>query len=197
VILSEVEIQKALKSEKIFITPAPLKNQYDTSSLNLRISDEFKEFDPDLFDPKGVAIQLDYDALDPNKLKPYLKLLPVEADGTVILEPKKKLVLATTLESIYLPRESGIAARIEGRSSIARLGLVVHLSAPAVKMGWKGPLTLEVVNFGPFHIKLHPKKSQICHLIFERVDGKAKAPDSQFHNQDTVMGRKKKGRPKR
>ena len=61
---------------------------------------------------------------------------------------------------------------VEGRSIYARLGLTVHQTAPSVKPGWSGQLTLEVVNNGPFTYRLYPKM-YLCQLILERLSSPA------------------------
>src|ERR1700730_13364107 len=64
------------------------------------------------------------------------------------------LVLAWTQEDVSLPVTSRFAARVEGRSGLARLGLIVHLTAPTIHAGWKGQIQLEMVNLGPNEIIL-------------------------------------------
>lgn len=68
-----------------------------------------------------------------------------------------------------LPPQSRIAARVEGRSTLARLGLVVHLTAPVIHAGFSGIIALEMYHFGPHPLRLWPGKHPICQLIFERV----------------------------
>ena len=81
------------------------------------------------------------------------------------LEPRR-LVLGKTLEYVTLP--SHLAARIEGRSSLARFGLSVHITAPTVMAGFKGRLVLEMYNSGPFRIELS-RGMKIAQLILEQV----------------------------
>jgi dCTP deaminase len=77
-------------------------------------------------------------------------------------------VLGTTLERIHLPEEGRIAARVEGKSTLARLGFVVHMTAPTIHSGFRGVITLEILNFGLYPLRLKPG-ARICQLIFERV----------------------------
>jgi dCTP deaminase len=79
-------------------------------------------------------------------------------------------MLAITRERVHLKIDSRVAARVEGRSSLARLGLMLHITAPTVHAGWNGHITLEMVNLGPFHLKLVPEKTRICQLIIERLE---------------------------
>ena len=86
-----------------------------------------------------------------------------------ILAPEA-FVLAWTHEKIVLPNYSRIAARIEGKSSLARLGLAVHVTAPTIHAGFEGPIQLELCNHGLFSIRLIPGMP-ICQLIFEMTFG--------------------------
>jgi dCTP deaminase len=93
-----------------------------------------------------------------------------------------------------LPFRSRIAARVEGKSSLARLGLGVHVTAPTIHAGfgyadrhpeWLGnPIQLEIWNTGPKPIILK-RGMKICQLIFEWVDG---TPEQGYHGQFRVQG---------
>jgi dCTP deaminase len=104
------------------------------------------------------------------------------------LEPKN-FVLGITKELVGLPLIAGktLAARIEGKSSVARCGLLVHFTAPAVHAGWHGPLALEMINLGKTAFTLRPDMP-IAQLILELVYGDPKANPSQFHGQSTPTG---------
>jgi hypothetical protein len=80
-----------------------------------------------------------------------------------------------------------LAARIEGKSSRARCGLMVHFTAPTVHPGWAGPLTLEMINLGPKAIILRPGM-HIAQLIIEEVRGEIFLNPSAFQNQSTPEG---------
>ena len=87
-------------------------------------------------------------------------------------------VLGRTVEYINLPEEHPanleknrcLAARIEGRSSVARCGVLVHFTAPTVHPGFDGTLTLEIINPGPANFILRPG-TPIAQLIIEEVSG--------------------------
>jgi dCTP deaminase len=109
--------------------------------------------------------------------------------GGFVLEPQK-FILAQTLERVKLPLFSDrppLAARIEGKSSCARTGILVHFTAPTVHAGWDGPLTLEMINLGPASFALWFGQP-ICQLILEEVDGVPFANPSQFQGQRTPPG---------
>ena len=80
-----------------------------------------------------------------------------------------------------------LAARIEGKSSRARIGLLIHFTAPTVHPGFSGLLTLEMINLGPARILLRPEMP-IAQLIVEEVKGLPFENYSQFQNQTTPAG---------
>ncbi|MFV1968684.1 MAG: hypothetical protein ACC628_24960 [Pirellulaceae bacterium] len=99
-------------------------------------------------------------------------------------------VLGMTREKISLPLQGQptcLAARIEGKSSRARFGLLVHFTAPTVHPGWCGPLTLEMINLGPADILLVPGMA-IAQLIVEEVRGCPKRNPSEFQDQASPSG---------
>src|SRR5690349_24561447 len=96
------------------------------------------------------------------------------------VEPKN-FVLGITTERVGLPLIPGktLAARIEGKSSVARCGILVHFTAPTVHAGWDGPLALEMINLGSADFTLKPGMA-ICQLILELVHGDPQPNPSQF-----------------
>lgn len=109
------------------------------------------------------------------------------------------LVLGQTVERVTLPLpvEFGLAAegkpclaaRVEGKSSRARFGLLVHFTAPTIHAGWSGPITLEIMNLGPAPILLYPDLP-ICQLIVEEGAGSPSSNPSTFHGQVEPSGRR-------
>lgn len=174
-ILSDAEIIKAIKNQEIIIDPPPELSQYTTSALDLMLGDEFKRLktpeELHKHEPQGVhrPLIVDLAVVDIQSLiQHYGMPCNREKDGSFILKPGL-FVLGVTREYIELPKESKIAARVEGRSTLARLGLVVHLTAPTIHAGFKGRIVLEMCNFGPYDLILRPGKLAICQLIFERL----------------------------
>jgi dCTP deaminase len=84
--------------------------------------------------------------------------------------PPKSFVLAWTAETVTLPLNSRIAARVEGKSGMARLGVGIHVTAPTVHSGFDDALQLEIFNFGPNEIILDAGMP-ICQLIIEQTTG--------------------------
>jgi len=102
-----------------------------------------------------------------------------------------RFVLAQTLERLELPLDEDgpcLAARVEGRSSFARCGMLVHFTAPTIHAGFSGHITLEIANLSPTAILLRPGV-YVCQLILEEVVGGPFANPSQFHGQTQPGGR--------
>ena len=91
----------------------------------------------------------------------------------------KQFILGWTAERIKLPVQSRLAARVEGRSSLGRFGLSVHLTAPTIHAGFEGRIRLEIVNHNIFPIRLR-EDMRICQLIFELTYG---TPESGYKGQ--------------
>ena len=102
-----------------------------------------------------------------------------------MLEPGR-FILAWTHEEINLPHHTRIAARVEGKSSLARLAIGVHVTAPTIQAGFAGPLQLEMFNHGTARVELTPGMA-ICQLIFEMTFGTPeKGYSGQFKHQEPV-----------
>ncbi|MCI2264459.1 dCTP deaminase [Sediminivirga luteola] len=140
-------------------------------------------FDPDLVQPSSVDVCLDrffrlfdnhrYPVIDPAQDQPELtRLVEHAADEPFVLHPGE-FVLGSTLERVGLPE--GIAARLEGKSSLGRLGLLTHSTAGFIDPGFEGHVTLELSNVATLPIKLYPgmKIGQLC---FFRLSSPAERP---------------------
>ncbi|MGD0511380.1 MAG: hypothetical protein ABSA33_06095 [Candidatus Micrarchaeaceae archaeon] len=84
-----------------------------------------------------------------------------------------------TEENIELPIHSRLAARVEGKSSLARLGIGIHVTAPTIHAGFRGPIQLEICNHGVLQVKLMAAM-RVCQLIFEQTLG---TPDKGYTGQ--------------
>lgn len=93
-------------------------------------------------------------------------------------------------DDLALPaRERGcLAARVEGKSSLARFGLLVHFTAPTIHAGFEGNIALEMMNLGPASIRL-VSGMPICQLIIEQVAGEPVGNAGQFAGQRDPAGR--------
>ena len=193
-ILSEDEIRQAIEQGSIRVEPTPQDLQYSSTSLDLRLGEVFYRWDDDSIDALPQS-GMD-NTLDPSRMLSFSALsnqfmIPaeVDAEGCHVIRPGD-FVLGITHEWVELPLESAIAARVEGRSSLARMGLAVHLTAPTIQAGWNGKITLEMVNLGPWPIKLRPYELRPCQLIFERVGESSSDDDlpTQFQGQELPTG---------
>ncbi|MDH4238205.1 MAG: dCTP deaminase [Phycisphaerae bacterium] len=192
-LLSNLEIHKALDTGRLVIDPEPQPRTkeigvkycpYDTHTVDLRLGNE-------LTIPKPGAYA--YDFLAQGNIAELIaqgsEKHTLTKDRPFRLEPNI-FVLAQTLETIELPIDKGppyLAARIEGKSSRARCGLLVHFTAPTVHPEWKGQLTLEIINLGRTPFLLH-SGMPIAQLLIEQVVGEIQSNQSQFQGQVTPEG---------
>lgn len=157
-ILPEQEITEAWHRGDIRFSPDIQPSQIRYSSVDLRLGyiitypRERRDIVVDLseeFNPQDISYDREYQ------------------DGDhIILEPGE-FINAQTLEYIAVP--TYLAARVEGRSRYARFGLTIHNTAPHIHPGWKGRLTLEIINHGKARALLYPGKTLICQIIFHRL----------------------------
>jgi len=190
-ILSNSEILKAIQEGCIQIDPSPDIPSFDkpdspfnTSSLDLRLGNTIsipKLDQPFVFDLRKGGIA--------SFLKNTYDSHPINPEGGFALKPGR-FVISNTLEKVYFPIKEGkptYAARVEGRSSYARVGLLIHFTAPTIHVGFEGTITLELMNLGGNSIMLYPG-IRICQLIIEKVDGEIFMNPSQFHGQTSPEG---------
>ena len=186
-ILCDSEIKAMLKLRQLSISPAPPLASYTTTAVDLRLGGaEFKRWQI----PSGPGVVFEIDPSQkgwfPNCAQ-FLTDISADPDGSVLLKPNE-FMLAMTLERVALPEESRVAARVEGKSSLARIGLSVHITAPTIHAGFKGNITLEIKNHGPATIRLRPEMP-ICQLIFGTVFGTPSiVMEGLFQDQNSVAG---------
>ena len=169
-ILSGDDIHKALAEGRMIVEPAPGKEQIDTTSIDLHMGEPLWIWDPALTRPDGETLKIN---LDEYNYREFSKLHQVEVSkepsGKYILQPNR-VYLGSTFEKVQFPAGSKLAGRVEGKSSFARLGLAVHMTAPMIHCGTGlGIITLEMFNHGPFAIEVTSGKTRICQLILEEV----------------------------
>ena len=140
-------------------------------------------WDPTMVQPSSVDVRLDrffrlfdnhkYPFIDPAVDQPDLtRLVQVDPDQSFVLHPGE-FVLASTFEFVTLPDD--VAARLEGKSSLGRLGLLTHSTAGFIDPGFSGHITLELSNVATLPITLWPgmKIGQLC---FFRLSSPAEKP---------------------
>ncbi|MFY9342469.1 MAG: dCTP deaminase [Planctomycetota bacterium] len=180
-ILTDREIELAIRNNRLRIDPPPPSEAYSATAVDLTLAAEAYEW-PDPV--TGANFELDpgkpgfsYQELRSRFSKP----LDLSGDGFSL--KTHKFLLAWTRERVVLPVEAGIAARVEGKSSLARLGISVHVTAPTIHAGFEGAVQLEVFNHGPNPVRLRAGM-KVCQLIFELTWGTpSKAYAGQFLKQ--------------
>lgn len=193
-ILCNREVHKALDDGRLEIDPEPLPRRptagqvcpYDTHTVDLRLGSPLKIPGEGSFDINLMKQGL------PKLLETHSKHVDLEERGSFPLEPNT-FVLGFTFESIGLPIKTRqgkcLAARIEGKSSRARCGILIHFTAPTVHPGWEGQLALEIINLGQSTFVL-TYKMFIAQLIVEEVMGKPILNPSGYQKQKSPTGAK-------
>jgi len=161
VLLSDRDIRAAIESGRVRLEP----------------------FDPDMVQPSSVDVRIDrYFRVFENHRYPHIDPAVEQAELTRLVEPDGEepfilhpgeFVLASTYEVVTLPDD--VSARLEGKSSLGRLGLLTHSTAGFIDAGFSGHVTLELSNVATLPIKLWPgmKIGQLC---FFRLSSPAEAP---------------------
>jgi dCTP deaminase len=176
-ILSDRDIKKYLEKGEIEIDPLiNIEKQIQPSSVDLRIGSEFKGFriiKKPFIDPK-----------DPEDLDLYMDSIHIEEGESFIIHPNE-FTLATTYETVKLP--DNLVARVEGRSSMGRLGITMHVTAGYIDPGFKGKITLEISNIGKMPVALYPGQ-RACQIVFETMTSNAAKPYGHPERDSKYMG---------
>ncbi len=164
-ILSDRDIKAAIKNKKIIITPKPdFSTQLGACSIDFRLGHTFRVFEHSknpFIDPTKKGISND-----------ITREVKVRGDEPFIMQPGD-FVLAVTLEKLVICNE--LVGRLEGRSSLGRLGIVVHSTASVFDPGWDGHPVLELGNLGRIAVALYPGM-RICSFSFEPLTSPAQVP---------------------
>jgi dCTP deaminase len=161
VLLSDRDIRKELAEGRVVLDPLD-DAMVQPSSVDVRLDRFFR-----LFDNHKYAV------IDPAQDQPDLtRLVEVEGDDPFVLHPGE-FVLGSTYETVTLPDD--VAARLEGKSSLGRLGLLTHSTAGFIDPGFSGHVTLELSNVATLPIQLWPGM-KIGKLCFFRLSSPAEHP---------------------
>lgn len=164
-VLSDRDIRKALESGRIGIDPFPdFDTQLGSISVDFRLGHTFMVFEHSRFsfiDPRHPA-----------SIGDAMRTIEV-GDGEPFIMQPGDFALASTMESLELPDD--LLGRLEGRSSIARLGITVHSTAALFEPGWVGTATMELSNLGRMAVALYPGM-RICAFSFEPVSSPVTTP---------------------
>lgn len=163
-ILSDKTIKEYLEEGKIVIDPLKDEQQIQPSSVDMRLGDEFKVF---------KVIRKPYiDPKDEEDIAEYMESSTVPEGEAFIIHPNE-FALATTQEYVKVPDD--LVARVEGRSSMGRLGVTMHVTAGYVDPGFEGRITLEISNIGAMPVALYPGQ-RVCQIVFETMTTPAELP---------------------
>ncbi|MFZ5519396.1 MAG: dCTP deaminase [Candidatus Zhuqueibacterota bacterium] len=165
-ILTRSEILKEINAGNISVTPLDI-SMIGPGSIDLHLGDTFRIF-------KKV-----HDIIDVNDTINYEEMTELRrAPEGMVLMPGET-ILGITLETIRLA--PNICGWLEGRSRFARLGLLVHISASFMHPGIHNQQVLEMTNFSPMPLRIHPGTA-ICQFIFQKTIGEA-TYEGRFRNQ--------------
>ena len=183
--LSDVDIRRALKDGRLEIDPMPEEDDFGSFSVDLRLDVRFRVFEHSQHPFIDLATTHDSVYAMSERLMREIKL---EEGGAFILHPGE-LALGVTIERISLPDD--MAGWLDGRSSLARLGLMVHITAHTIDPGWDGRITLEFYNSGRFPLALR-SGMRICAMSFELLSSPTSKPyrakkGAKYTGQDTPL----------
>ncbi|MFC4699050.1 dCTP deaminase [Glaciecola siphonariae] len=184
--LCDKDIVQYLQDGLIKIEPAPEHDQISGVTVDVRLGSKFRTFQAhaapyiDLSGPKA-EVQAALDRVMSDEIA-------IADDESFFLHPGE-LAIAVTHESVSLP--SNIVGWLDGRSSLARLGLMVHVTAHRIDPGWSGNIVLEFFNSGKLPLALKPGM-KIGAISFEMLSGHAERPynsrvDAKYRNQDGAI----------
>jgi dCTP deaminase len=161
----------AWRTKKIRFKPDIDEKQIGLSSIDLRLGKVFTKLKP----RQGLVIQpaRSFDPTDHVETQDFSQIDVLGSHPTFRL-PSHEFRLALTLEEITLPPD--LAANVQGKSSLARSGFAVHITAPHIHPGWSGRITLELYNHGPWELEFYPGEDLVCQLILYKVTSPVPAP---------------------
>lgn len=177
-ILSDRDIKKAIASGRVKIesNQTELFQYIHASSMDLRLGNVFKVYE-----------HSKYAVLDPKNPKTFAQNMRIITipDGEPFIVQPGEFILGVTQEKITVPDD--LVVRVEGRSSLGRLGIIVHSTAGFVDPGFIGTITLEISNLNRLPVALYPGM-RVCQLAFEMMSSPAETPynlkpHSKYQNQ--------------
>lgn len=177
-ILSDRDIRRNISEGKISISPAPdFENQLGSCSIDFHLGNVFKIFN-----------HSKYPYIDPrnsNLSSEIMKDIKISDGDSFIMRPGE-FCLATTVEKLKIADD--LLGRLEGRSSLGRIGIIVHSTAARFDPGWDGIPVLELGNIGVLPVVLYPGM-KICSFTFEQLSSPSDNPyntrkNAKYNNQN-------------
>jgi|SRR5437867_3911641 dCTP deaminase len=174
-ILSDVTIREEIKAGRIQIDPFD-ESCIQPSSVDLHVDAQFRVF-----------ANSRYPYIDVRREMPDLTELVEVAEGDPFILHPGEFVLGSTLERVGIPDD--MVARLEGKSSLGRLGLLIHSTAGYVDPGWDGYLTLELSNVANLPITIYPAM-KIGQISFFRLSTPAERPYGSSQTKSKYQGQR-------
>ena len=176
-ILSDRDIKKLMKEGKIKIEPMENPDvQIQPSGIDLRLGNEFRLFKTSSTPIIDTKVQTDG----------YTEVVRIEDDKQFIIHPGE-FVLGTTKE--YIKMADNLMGVVDGRSSLGRLGIIVHSTSAGINPGWEGIFTLEISNVGKIPVALYPGM-RVCKLVFHELTS---TPEKPYNLKEGAKYQKQKG----
>jgi dCTP deaminase len=192
-ILSDREARAVIARKVIGVTPCPPAGdkRWSSTTLDLTLDAEIRPWEAFA----GADVLIDPSSPEFNSTDLIEKLTrPLSCEGDAYVMQPHSLVLGWTVEKIKLPNASRIGARVEGKSSLARIGLGIHGTAPIIHPGFGekpddpdfpgAQVRLEIWNMSRLKILLK-KGMPICQILFEEVHG---IPEGRYAGQFAIQG---------
>jgi len=182
-VLSDIDIRRYLDEGKIKISPPLPPEQFGSCSVDFRLGNEFSVFEHS----RNAYIDL----REARAIQDLMRTITVANDEPFILQPRE-FALAITEEILEL--DDDVLGRLEGRSSLGRIGIIVHGTAGLFDPGWTGKATLELSNLGRMPVALYPGM-RICSFTFEQLSSKVAVPyrkkvGNKYSGQDRPLASK-------
>ncbi len=188
-VLSDIDIKRYIERGKIRIDPPLPAEQFGSCSVDFRLGAEFSIFDHS----RHPYIDL----REKSAIQEIMRAVNVPPGEAFVLQPHE-FVLAITEETLEL--DDDVLGRLEGRSSLGRIGIIVHGTAGLFDPGWRGKATLELSNLGRMPVALYPGM-RICSFTFEQVSSPVsvpyyKKPGNKYAGQTKPLASKMAGESK-
>ncbi len=185
-VLSDADIKRYIAEGKIRVNPELPAEQFGSCSVDFRLGNEFSIFEHS----KHPYIDL----RNPIEIQKLMRPIVV-ADGEPFILQPREFALAITLENLDLSDD--VLGRLEGRSSLGRIGIIVHGTAGLFDPGWSGKATLELSNLGIMPVALYPGM-RICSMTFEQLSTPStmpyrRKPGNKYAGQQSPLASKLAG----
>jgi dCTP deaminase len=168
-ILSDCDIKKVLKEGRLVVKPLDDPDeQIQPCWIDLRLGNEFR-----IFKPTSVSI---VDTKTP--VDGYTEKIRIKDGEPFVMHPGE-FVLGMVKEYIKMPDD--LMGVVDGRSSLGRLGIIVHTTSAGINPGWEGEFTLEMSNVGKIPVTLYPGM-RICKLVLHKLSSPAERPYNMRKN---------------